>query len=81
MFLKRMVSRAVSEASMVRMRQCFLANVLRYEEMLCRRLMSCLVPATGYTATTAMSASTVRTKFWIAASVPEMELGQLPQAP
>ena len=33
------------------------------------------------TATTAMSGSIVRTKFSMALSVPEMELGQLPQAP
>ena len=35
----------------------------------------------SYTATTARSGSIVRTRFSMAPSVPEIELGQLPQAP
>ena len=40
-----------------------------------------LVTAEGYTATTARSGSIVRTRFSMAPSVPEIELGQLPHAP
>ncbi len=39
------------------------------------------VTAAGYTATNARSGSMVRTRFSMAASVPESELGQLPHAP